>query len=75
MANGLLLTSLNNTGYYETTTTSGIWRHRWRPIMFVQIVDDFGIRYVGDNYLHHLRTVLTNYYTIMEYFNGEKICN
>ena len=34
--------------------------------MFVLIVDDFGIEYVGDHHLHHLRTVLTNHYTITE---------
>ena len=38
--------------------------------MLVLIVDDFGIKYVGDNYLHHLRTVLANYYTITEDLNG-----
>ena len=66
LSNDLLRTRLNNTGYYETTTTPGLWRHKWRPIMFGLIVDDFGIKYVGDNQLHHLRTVLTNNYTITE---------
>ena len=32
--------------------------------MFVLIVDDFGIEYVGDHHLNHLRTVLTTHYTI-----------
>ena len=39
--------------------------------MFVLIFDDFGIEYVGDNHLHHLRTVLTN--TITEDLDGKKI--
>ena len=34
--------------------------------MFVLIVDDLGIEYVGDHHLHYLRTVLTNHYTITE---------
>ena len=66
LANDLLCTRLNNYGYYETTTTPGLWRHKWRPIMFVLIVDDFSIEYVGENHLHHLRTVLTKHYTITE---------
>ena len=43
MANDLLHTRHNNNGYYETTTTPGLSRHKWRPIMFILIVDDFGI--------------------------------
>ena len=70
LSNDLLRTRLNNTGYYETTTTPGLWRHKWRPIMFVLIVDDFGIEYVGNNHLHHLRTVLSNHYTITEDLDG-----
>ena len=73
MANDLLRTRLNNNGYYETTTTPGLWRHKWRPIMFVLIVDDFGIEYVGDHHLHHLRTVLATHYTITEDLDGKKI--
>ena len=71
LANNLLRTCLNNTGYYKTTTTPGLWHHKWRPIMFVLIVDDFGIKYVGKNHIHHLRTVLTNHYTITEYLDGK----
>ena len=67
-----LRTRLNNNGYYETTNTPGLWRHKWRPIMFVLIVDDFGIDYVGDQHLNHLRTVLTTHYTITEYLEGGK---
>ena len=73
MANNLLHMLLINTGYYETTTTPGIWCHKWRPIMLVLIVDDFGIKYVGDNHLHHLRAVLTNHYTILEDLDGKEL--
>ena len=71
LANDLIRTRLNNTGYYETTTTPGLWRHKWRPIMFVLIVDDFVIEYVGNNHLHHLRNFLTNHYTIMDDLDGK----
>ena len=63
---------LNNNVYYETTTTTVFWRHKCLPIMFVLIVDDFGIEYVGDHHLHHLRTFLTTHYTITEDLGGKK---
>ena len=39
--------------------------------MYVLIFDDFGIEYVGDHHLHHLRTVLTTHYTITEDLDGK----
>ena len=66
LANTLLRTRLNKYGYYETTTTPGFWRHKWRPIMFVLIADNSVIEYVGDNNLKNLRTNLADHYTIME---------
>ena len=37
--------------------------------MLVLIFDNVGIEYVGKSQLHHLRTVLTNHYTITEELN------
>ena len=73
LANNLLRMRLNNSVYYKIITTPGLWRHKWRPIIFVIIVDYFSIKYVGDNHLHHLRTVLTNHYTIAEDLDRNKI--
>ena len=70
MVNNLLRKYINKAGYYKTTSTPGLWRHKWRPVMFVLIVSDFGIEYLGNIHLHHLRTVLTNHYTITEDLDG-----
>ena len=35
-------TRLEKAGYYEAATTPGLWRHRWRPIQFVLLLDNFG---------------------------------
>ena len=43
LANDLLRTRLEKAGYYEAATTTGVWSHKWRPIQFVLLVDDFGI--------------------------------
>ena len=42
LANSLLRTCLNKTGFSETVTTPGLWKHTWRPINFSLIIDDFG---------------------------------
>jgi hypothetical protein len=47
LANDLLTKRLEPHGYYPCTTTPGLWRHKWRPVSFVLIVDDFGLKYVG----------------------------
>ena len=42
LANDLLTKGLSAHGYYQCATTPGLWRHKWRPILFALIVDDFG---------------------------------
>ena len=43
LANDLVRTRLNKAGYYEAATTPGLWKHKWHPIQFCLVVDDFGI--------------------------------
>ena len=40
--------------------------------MFVLIVDDFGIEYVGDQHVQHLQKVLQEHYEITTDWEGEK---
>ena len=47
LTNDLLCTRLEKAGYYESATTPGLWSHKWRPIQFVLLVNNFGIEYVG----------------------------
>jgi hypothetical protein len=47
-------------GYYEAESTPGLWRHKWRPIQFCLIVDDFGVEYVGIEHFDHLLTPTTS---------------
>ena len=58
LANNLLRTRLEKADYYEATTTPGLWCHKWRPIQFVLLVDDFGIEYVGKEHALHLLKTL-----------------
>ena len=62
MANDLLRTRLEKAGYYEAAKTPGLWCHKWCPIQFVLLVDDFGIEYVGNEHaLHYLKTLEVDY--------------
>ena len=49
LTNDLLLlhTRLEKAGYYEAATTPSLWCHKWHPIKFVLLVNDFGIEYVS----------------------------
>ena len=42
-------------GYYQATINLGLLCHKWLPILFVLIVDGFGIEYVGNRNIRHLR--------------------
>ena len=72
LANDLLRKRLNEAGYFKTATTPGLWRHKWRPIQFALIVDDFGVKYVGREHAEHLVSVLKKYHDISEDWEGTK---
>ena len=58
LANNLLRTRLNKNGYFEATTTRGLWKNQWRTIQLCLIVENFGIEYFGERHIRHLRNVL-----------------
>ena len=69
LANGLLHTRLKKAGYYEAATTPGLWSHKWRPIQFILLVDNLGIKYVGKEHaLHLLKTLELNYEISTEWY-------
>ena len=34
--------------YYKVAHTPGLWRHVTKPVQFILVVDDFGVKYVGE---------------------------
>jgi len=72
LAHDLLSERLDDAGYYETATTPGLWRHRWRPIQFVLIVDDFGVEYVRKKDADHLAKILKAHHKISQDWEGKK---
>jgi hypothetical protein len=57
-ANNLLREQLDEEGYYEAHSTPRLWKHKWCPIQFSLIVDDFGVEYVGIKHFNHLSMLL-----------------
>ena len=64
LTNDQICAHLEKECYYEDATTPGLWRHKWRPIMFSLIVDEFGVKYVGKRHLDHIASVLRKYHDI-----------
>ena len=58
LANKLFRERLAPHGYYEVAHTPGLWRHVSRPISFTLVVDDFGVKYVGEVHPRHLAQAL-----------------
>ena len=59
---------------FEVPHTPGLVWHKTRPVWFILVVDDFGIKYVGKEYAQHLLNVLKEIYGIEEYWTGSLYC-
>ena len=59
LANKYLEKRLNEYGYFQSDFTNGLWAHKSRPIQFALCVDDFGVKYVNDEDVEHLKAALT----------------
>jgi hypothetical protein len=49
-----------------------VWHHKWHPIQFSLIVDDFGAEYVGIEHFNHLRDVLKKFHGVQFNMAGNK---
>eukprot|EP00804_Cyclotella_cryptica_P002622 CCRYP_010444-RD/>CCRYP_010444-RD protein AED:0.34 eAED:0.29 QI:0/-1/0/1/-1/0/1/0/485 len=74
LANKLLRIATCPHGYYEVAHTPGLWRHITRPIAFTLVVDDFGVKYEGQEHAQHLVDTLKKYYKFAEDWKGDLYC-
>ena len=42
-------------GYFSDGYIPGLWYHEWHPLQCTLIVDDFGVKYIGDTHAKHQR--------------------
>jgi hypothetical protein len=52
--------------------TPGLWKHKWWPIQFCLIINNFGVEYVGIKHFNHL-VVLQRYHQVQTNMAGNKI--
>jgi hypothetical protein len=58
LANILFTKSLSKHGYSPVPHTHGLCMHKWRPIKFPLVIDDFGAMYIGREHAEHLKAAL-----------------
>jgi hypothetical protein len=52
----------------------GFWKHNTRSVCFTPIVDGFGVKYVGEEYVQHLINVLEKFNVVDKDWTGKKYC-
>eukprot|EP00957_Ditylum_brightwellii_P032012 2427062-Ditylum_brightwellii.AAC.1 len=73
LANDLLTKRLATKRYRPCRHTPGLWKHDWGPVSFSLVVDDFGIKYVGNEDVHHLLQTMQQWYKVAEISRAEDI--
>ena len=56
LAQELLEKRLAKEGYQQSKTCPSLLKHKWRPITFSLIADNFGVKYIGRE---HLESILS----------------
>ena len=70
IANKLLKKQLNNHEYSQIRIVPGLWMHDTQPIQFTLVVDDFGVKYLGNEHAIHFQQVLNKHYKLMCNWTG-----
>jgi hypothetical protein len=74
LANELLQRNLAKDGYQPTQHTHGLWKHDTRPISFLLVVNDFGVKYVGREHAEHLMECIKKNYNISSNWKCSAYC-
>ena len=64
LSNKLLKERLTKYGYNEVAHKPGLLKHDTRPVWFMLVVDDFGIKYIGQVNAQHLIDALKDFYKV-----------
>ena len=72
LANELLEKRLNKHGYSQSKLVPGLWKHKKRPIQFTLVVDDFGVKYEGEEHALHLKKTLEEQYEVTTDWAGKQ---
>jgi len=67
-----LLEQRLNKGYFQSQIVPALWKHKTKPIQFVLVVDDFGIKYLKKEDLDHLIQTLDKHYNVSVDIEGKE---
>ena len=65
---------LAKNGYHQAKHTPGLFTHESKPLAFSLIVDDFGVKYVGEENAKHLVDVVAKKYKMTTDWTGGLYC-
>ncbi len=74
IAQELLAKWLKEHGYLQSKTTPRLWTHEWRPIAFTLVIDNFGVKYDGEEHAQHLLKTVQKYYKCLFKAEEERYC-
>ena len=63
---------MNDKGYKQSDFTPGLWTHEWRPVCFTLVVDNFGVKYVGEEHKQHLIDTVSEFYDVKVEDKGKR---
>jgi hypothetical protein len=72
LAHRLLEQRLNEHGYKQSQVTPGLQKHALRPISFTLCINNFGVKYVGQEYAKLLLQVLNMHYKCSQDWDSKK---
>ncbi len=72
LSHDLLKHRLNKEGYLQSQIVPGFWKHKTKPIQFVLVVDNFGIKYLKQEDLGHLIRSLEKHYDVTVDLEGKE---
>jgi hypothetical protein len=75
IAQELLAKRLKEHGYNQSKTMPGLWALEWCPITFSLIINNFEVKYIGEEHAQHLRQAVQNIITAHSKRKGKDIAD
>ena len=72
IAQQLLKERLEKHVYCQSKVTTGLWKHGTQPISFTLVVDNFGVKYVGEENAQHLLNTVRKFYKFTCDWTGKR---
>ena len=71
-SNKLLEERLNKRGYRQSKLVPSFWTHDWITVQFTLVVDDFGVKYVGEEHEILLKHTIEENNTVTSEWDGRQ---